>query len=124
MVVRNKKLYVGGAETNKQRAVVKALSNDTQVKSISVNNLGAIMIKSLMLIDSQLTFLESVWELNSCSPILMALHCPILALNFKGTVSPDIVLHFSFWKIKLVLYAGPLMVLTIFYFVVPEILKN
>jgi hypothetical protein len=39
----------------------------------------------------------------------------------KETVSPDIGLHFSFWKIKLVLCAGPLMVLTFFYFVVPEI---
>jgi hypothetical protein len=29
--------------------------------------------------------------------------------------------HLSFWKIKLVLSAGPLMVLTFFYFVVPEI---
>jgi hypothetical protein len=29
---------------------------------------------------------------------------------FKGTVSPDIGLHFSFWKIKLVLSAGPFMV--------------
>jgi hypothetical protein len=42
----------------------------------------------------------------------------------KGTVSPDIGLHFSFWKINLVLSAGPLMVLTFFYFVVPEIFKN
>jgi hypothetical protein len=45
-------------------------------------------------------------------------------LLFKGTVSPDIALHFSFWKIKLVLSAGLLMVLTFFYFVVPEIFKN
>jgi hypothetical protein len=44
--------------------------------------------------------------------------------EFKGTVSPDIVLHFSFWKIKFVLSAEPLMVLTFFYFVVPEIFKN
>jgi hypothetical protein len=44
--------------------------------------------------------------------------------ELKGTVSPDIGLHFSFWKIKLVLSAKPLMVLTFFYFVVPEILKN
>ncbi len=42
----------------------------------------------------------------------------------KGTVSLDIGLHFSFWKIKLVLSAKPLMVLTFFYFVVPEIFKN
>jgi hypothetical protein len=42
----------------------------------------------------------------------------------KGTVSPDIGLHFSFWKIKLVLSAGPLMVLTLVYFVVPDIFKN
>jgi hypothetical protein len=53
----------------------------------------------------------------------------ILLLNhifheFKGTVSPDIGLHFWFWKIKLVLSAGPLVVFTFFYFVVPEILKN
>jgi hypothetical protein len=32
--------------------------------------------------------------------------------QFKGTVSSDIVLHFRFWKIKLVLSAGPLVVLT------------
>jgi hypothetical protein len=38
----------------------------------------------------------------------------------KGTVSLDIGLHFSFWKIELVLFAGPLTVLTFFYFVVPE----
>jgi hypothetical protein len=43
---------------------------------------------------------------------------------FKGTVSPDIGLHFSFWKIKLVLSAEPHMVLKFFYFVVPEIFKN
>jgi hypothetical protein len=43
---------------------------------------------------------------------------------FKGTVSPDIGLHFSFWKIKLVLSAEPLTVLKFFYFVVPEIFKN
>jgi hypothetical protein len=48
------------------------------------------------------------------------LHSPVL----KGTVSTDIGLHFSFWKIKLVLSAGPLMVLTFFYFVVPDIFKN
>jgi hypothetical protein len=46
-----------------------------------------------------------------------------VAISFKGTVSPDIGLHFSFWKIKLVLSAGPCMVLTFFYFVVPEIFK-
>jgi hypothetical protein len=43
---------------------------------------------------------------------------------FKGTVSPDIGLHFSFWKIKLVLSAKPLMVLTFLYFVVSEIFKK
>ncbi len=42
----------------------------------------------------------------------------------KGTVSPDIGLHFRFWKIKLVLSIGLLNVLTFSYFVVPEILKN
>jgi hypothetical protein len=46
-----------------------------------------------------------------------------ISLQLKGTVSPDIELHFSFWKIKLVLSAGPLMVLTFFFFVVPEIFK-
>jgi hypothetical protein len=44
--------------------------------------------------------------------------------ELKGTVSPDTGLQFSFWKIKLVLSAKPLMVLTFFYFVVHEILKN
>jgi hypothetical protein len=39
-------------------------------------------------------------------------------------ISPDIGLHFSFWKIKLVLVAGLLMVLTLFVFVVPEIFKK
>jgi hypothetical protein len=43
--------------------------------------------------------------------------------SFEGTVSPDIGLHFSFWKIKLVLSAGQLMVLTIFYSVIHEIFK-
>ncbi len=43
--------------------------------------------------------------------------------DIKGTVSPDIGLHFSFWKIIFVLSAGPLMVLTFFYSVVPEIFK-
>ncbi len=33
------------------------------------------------------------------------------SLLFKGTVSPDIGLHLSFWKIKLVLSAGQFMVL-------------
>jgi hypothetical protein len=47
-----------------------------------------------------------------------------LNLPFKGTVSPDIGLHFSFWKIKLVLSAGPLLILKFFYFVVPEMFKN
>ncbi len=42
----------------------------------------------------------------------------------KGTVSADIELHFRFWNIKLVLSAGPLMVLTFFYLVVHEIFKN
>ncbi len=37
---------------------------------------------------------------------------------------PVVGIHFSFWKIKLVLSAGPLMILKFFYFVVPEILKN
>jgi hypothetical protein len=43
--------------------------------------------------------------------------------RIKGTVSLDIGLHFRFWKIKLVLSARPLMVLTFFYLVVPEIFK-
>jgi hypothetical protein len=43
---------------------------------------------------------------------------------FKGTVSPDIGLHFGFWKIIFVLSAGLLMVLKFFYFLVPEIFKN
>jgi hypothetical protein len=42
----------------------------------------------------------------------------------KGTVSTDIGSHFPFWKIKLVLSAGPLMVLTFSSFAVPEIFKN
>jgi hypothetical protein len=41
----------------------------------------------------------------------------------KGTVSPDIGIYFRFWEIKSVLSAGPLLVFTIFYFVVPEIFK-
>ncbi len=44
-----------------------------------------------------------------------------LAPWLKGTVSPDIGLHFRFWKLKLVLSAGSLMVLTFSYFAVPEI---
>jgi hypothetical protein len=43
---------------------------------------------------------------------------------FKGAVSPDIGFSFRFWKIKLVLSAGPLMVFTFFYFVGPEIFNN
>jgi hypothetical protein len=43
--------------------------------------------------------------------------------NFKGTVSPNVGLHFRFWKIKLVLSSRLLMVLTFFFFVVPEIFK-
>ncbi len=35
----------------------------------------------------------------------------------KGTVSPDIGLNFSVWKIKSVLSVRPLMVFTFFYFV-------
>jgi hypothetical protein len=42
---------------------------------------------------------------------------------FKGTVSPDIGLHFRFWKIQLILSAGPLMVLKFSYFVVLDIQK-
>jgi hypothetical protein len=44
-------------------------------------------------------------------------------IDLKG-VSPDIGLHFRFWKIKLVLSAGTLMVLTFSYVVIPEIFKN
>jgi hypothetical protein len=51
-------------------------------------------------------------------------YSPICTHSFKKTASPDIGLQFSLWKIKLVLSAGPLMVLTFFYFVVPEIFKN
>jgi hypothetical protein len=54
------------------------------------------------------------------APKYAKMHDPTL---INGTVSPDIGLHFSFWKIKLVLSAGPLMVLTFFYFAVPEIFK-
>jgi hypothetical protein len=57
--------------------------------------------------------------------------CVVIALGseetsslVKGTVSPDIGIQFSFRKIKLVLSAGPLMVLTFFYFVVSDIFKN
>ncbi len=50
--------------------------------------------------------------LSACDPFLVK---PLLLL--KGTVSPDIRLYFSFWKINLVLSAGPLMVLTFSYFV-------
>ncbi len=45
-------------------------------------------------------------------------------VGLKGTVSPDIGLRFSFWKIIFVLSAGLPMVLTFFYFVVPEIFIN
>jgi hypothetical protein len=41
----------------------------------------------------------------------------------KGTVSSDIGLYFRFRKIKLVLSARPLMIVTFFYFVVLEIFK-
>jgi hypothetical protein len=34
---------------------------------------------------------------------------------FKGTVSPDIRLYFRVWKIKSVLYIGPLMIFTYFF---------
>jgi hypothetical protein len=44
--------------------------------------------------------------------------------KLKETVSPDIGLHFIFWKIRLVLSAGPLMVFTFFYCLVPDIFKN
>jgi hypothetical protein len=44
--------------------------------------------------------------------------------TFKRTVSSDIGLHYRFWKIKLVLSAGPLMILSFFNFVIPEIFKN
>jgi hypothetical protein len=44
--------------------------------------------------------------------------------KLKGTVSPDIGLYFRFWKFKLVLSAGPLLVFTFFYFIIPEIFKN
>jgi hypothetical protein len=44
--------------------------------------------------------------------------------SFKGTVSPDNILYFRFWDIKLVFSAGPLMVFTFFYFIVPEIFKS
>jgi hypothetical protein len=62
-------------------------------------------------------------ELKGRHPQVL-LHADVILLDFKGTVAPDIGLHFSFWKIKLVLSAEPLMVLTFFYFVVPEIFKN
>jgi hypothetical protein len=44
--------------------------------------------------------------------------------QLKGTVSPGIGFYLRFWKFKLVLSAGPLMVFTFFYFIVPEIFKN
>jgi hypothetical protein len=44
--------------------------------------------------------------------------------SFKGTVSPDNRLYFRFWDIKLVIFAGPFMVFTFFYFIVPEIFKS
>jgi hypothetical protein len=56
--------------------------------------------------------------------------CPEISKNrklshqFNRTVSPDIGSYFRFWKIKLVLFAGQLMVSTFFYFVVMVILKN
>ncbi len=52
--------------------------------------------------------------------------CQIFSNKFrlKGTVSPDIGLHFRFWKINLVLSAGPFIDLTFSYFVVPAILKK
>jgi hypothetical protein len=43
---------------------------------------------------------------------------------FKGTVSPDIGLYFRYLKIKSVLSAVPLIVFTLFYFVVPEIFQK
>ncbi len=42
----------------------------------------------------------------------------------KGRVSPDIGLYFIFLEIKSVLSAVPLIVFTVFYFVVLEIFKN
>jgi hypothetical protein len=42
----------------------------------------------------------------------------------KGTVSPDIGLYFRFLEIKSVLSAVPLIVFTLFYFVVPEIFQK
>jgi hypothetical protein len=58
-------------------------------------------------------------------PVLyLACNPPLIWRLLKGTVSPDIGLNFSFWKIKLVLSAELPMVLTFFNFVVPEIFKN
>jgi hypothetical protein len=37
-----------------------------------------------------------------------------IILPIKGRVSPDIELYFRFWKIKLVISAGPLMVFAFF----------
>jgi hypothetical protein len=59
-----------------------------------------------------------------CSEQFFSLQRSIINVLFKGTVSPNTGLHFSFWKNKLVLSAGLLMVLTFFYFVVPEIFEN
>ncbi len=47
-------------------------------------------------------------------PILWKICLQIWCL--KGTVSPDIGFYFRFWKFKLVLSEGPLMVFTFFLF--------
>ncbi len=49
-----------------------------------------------------------------CRHLQVLLHADVISLDFKGTVSPEIGLYFSFWKIKLVLPAEQLMVLTFF----------
>ncbi len=66
----------------------------------------------------------NVYVANATSNRNKLVVCRHLHCTVKGTVSPDIGLHFNVWKIKLVLYAGLLMVLTFFYFVVPEMFKN
>jgi hypothetical protein len=42
-------------------------------------------------------------------------------VGLKGTVSPDIGFYLKVYKIELLLFVGPLMVFTFFYFVDHEI---
>jgi hypothetical protein len=60
-----------------------------------------------------------IQDMSGMLPLIHRIFRSPIACSFKGTVSPDIGLQFRFWKFKLVLYAGLLLVFTFFYFIVP-----